>query len=215
MRNLITFLVLFVLIATPAFAQLECKFKVSQDGDEVSATTTGKTINYKLKANSFKVEVSPAECEPTMALVTQHHLEYILQTPLVFSPSGVFMAGSPDEIDILGNQGGDNPRTTLSEILSSTNESAWAKQEYDSFCESLKYCPTPTLAFSTAWPFLDPTTKEFRGFAEFKRFTKFRPMSGASGKVLLAVVYTRWKISTKGHSAFYVLKPNALIFDFR
>lgn len=219
MRRLLIALALLALAAASARAQLDCTLKVYQGDEEISLFPAGKAGAYKLGAKPFRIEVAPPDCAPTMALVTSHRLDYILQTPLVFSPSGVFMAGDPKEADILANLGGDNPRTTLAEILSGTSESAWARQQFDELCGVLGYCPTPTLAFSTAWPFLDPATTEFRGTADFRRFSKFEPMSGASGRVLLAVVYTRWKTLTKGsgfsQSVFYVLKPHALIFDFR
>lgn len=219
MRRLFIAFALFALAAASARAQLDCTLRIFQGEAEISPTPAGKTNAYPLAAKPFRIEVAPPDCTPTMALVTPHRLDYILQTPLVFSPSGVFMAGDPKEADILANLGGDNPRTTLAEILAGTSEPAWAKQQFEELCGTLGYCPTPTLAFSTAWPFLDPATTEFRGYADFRRFSKFEPMSGASGRVLLAVVYTRWKTLTKGsgfsQSVFHVLRPNALIFDFR
>lgn len=219
MYSRIVTIVLLILGCTSAHAQLDCALKVFQGDQEVQPIVAGKANAYKLSATPFKVQISPTECAPTMALVTTHHLAYILRTPLVFSPSGVFMAGDPNETDILTNVGGENPRTSLAEVLSSTSQGAWAKQQFDELCTSLGYCPTPTLAYSTAWPFLDPATTDFRGYAEFKRFSKFESMSGASGRVLFAVIYTRWKELTKGtgfgQSVFYVLKPNAVIFDFR
>jgi hypothetical protein len=153
-----------------------------------------------------------------MALVGKHDLSYITQTPLVFSPMGVFGAGSTETADILAAAGGSNPRTSLDQVIeTTTSEVESAKRGYEALCRELNYCPAPVLAFSTAWPFLDPTTRDFRGYAEFRRFTQFTPtMSTAAGRVLLAVVYTQYEtLSVRNRPMFYLLRPHAIALDFR
>lgn len=196
-----------------------CKVKIFQGEGEVVPVERGDGKTYKLLPKKFRIEVTPAECSPTIALVTPNQLEYILQTPLVFSSGGVFMAGVPAEANILTGIVGDNPRTSLTEVASSTNQPDWVKQQYDELCKSLGYCPNPALAFSSAWPFLDPVSMNNRNYAEFSRFSKFESMSAASGRTLHAVVYTNWQTLTKkagfSQSVIYVLHPNSLVLEFQ
>jgi hypothetical protein len=204
--------------APAAGAEFECVVRIVQEGQEVVPAVNGNLKTYKLEPDDFRIEVRPASCAPTMALVGKHHLSYITQTPLVFSPMGVFGAGSAQYADILAEARGDNPRTSLDEVIErTTRETSAARFAYDELCGKLGYCPAPVLAFSTAWPFLDPKTRDFRGYAEFRRFTQFTPtMSTAAGRVLLAVVYTQYAMVSVGNRPmFYVLRPHAIELDFR
>lgn len=201
---------------TVAIAQIDCSIRIVQDGTEVRPTQADKVSVFKLQPSDFRLEVGPASCDPSMALVTPHQLAYITQTPLVFSGSGVFIAGDFSDTDMLTHYGAENPRTTFEEITDNNDFRDQIKQQYADVCKTLRFCPTPVLAFSSSWPFLDPKTREFRGYAEFKRFNKFGAMHAAAGRVLLVVVYTRWRTLTQAqHSWFYVLRPHAIALDFR
>lgn len=199
-----------------------CTVKVFQAGREISPIFSGGVRKFNLAPKPFRIEVAPANCSPTIALVTPSWLEYLLQAPLVYSPAGVFMAGDFEGATVLTNVGGDNPRTSLAEIISlSTTDKTVdrvMKKNFDDLCAGPDSCPTPALAFSSAWPFLDPKTREFRGYAEFDQFSKFESMAAASGKKILAVVYTRLSMSTiragSAEGIFYLLEPNALELDF-
>jgi len=189
-----------------------------QNGSEISPVQPDKTPVYKLRPAAFRLEIAPLSCEPTIALNTPHHISYITQTPFVFSPSGVFMAGDFRDTDVLTDCRGDNPRTTIDEVIDGgTRETARIKREYANLCTALSVCPTPVLAYSSAWPFFDPTTGKYRGYAEFKRFDKFSGMERAAGRTLYLIVYTKWQTLGTGQSGypqFYVLKPHPIVLDF-
>ena len=202
----------------PRAAEFECRVRVVQDGREVAPQVAGTLRSFKLEPADFRIVVEPTTCTPTMTLISRERLEYVMQTPLVFAPGGVFMAGSHETADILASVAGDNPRTTVNEVIAgSTDQKDWAQAEYKRLCGVLGYCPTPVLAFSTAWPFLDPKTGTHREFAEFRRFTQFsKSMGPAAGRQVHAVVYTHYRsVSLRGSPTFYVLRPHALSFDFR
>ena len=201
----------------PALALVECSLRVFQNDIEIVPEASASLKRFRLKPLAFRIEVQPVSCNPTISLVTQHALTYITQTPQVFSPSGVFAAGSTKDADVLTQVSGSNPRTTLAEVIDmSTRETDWAKGQYDELCRALSYCPSPVLAYSSGWPFADPAARGSRGFAEFKRFDQFADsMARARGRELIAVVYTQSKMLRKGYSSFYLLKPNAIALDFR
>jgi hypothetical protein len=128
------------------------------------------------------------------------------------------MAGDFRDTDVLTDCRGDNPRTTIDEVIDGgTRETARIKREYANLCTALSVCPTPVLAYSSAWPFFDPTTGKYRGYAEFKRFDKFSGMERAAGRTLYLIVYTKWQTLGTGQSGypqFYVLKPHPIVLDF-
>jgi hypothetical protein len=199
----------------------ECVVKVFQNGSEIKPVATKNAMTYKLTPNEFKIEVAQDGCSPSIALVNEHELAYITETPLIFGNGGYWVAGDIATADILGTAAiGRNPRTTIDEeIQLATSKVAWAKQQYQELCKSLSYCPTPVKHYATAWPFTDPATRNNRGFAEFKRFDNFGAMDRAAGRLLYAVVYTNWKTLIDGEgwnqSRLYVWKPHAVVLDFR
>jgi hypothetical protein len=204
--------------APAARAGLECNVRVMQEGKEVAPRLNGAVATFKLEPDDFRIHVEPTTCTPTITLITRERLDYVMQTPLVFAPGGVFMAGSTQSADILAGVQGDNPRASLEEVIAgSTQEKDWAHAEYKRLCGVLGYCPTPVLAFSSAWPFLDPATRTHREFAEFRRFTpQSHSMGPAAGRQVYAVVYTFYRsVSLRGRPIFYVLRPHALALDFR
>ena len=199
----------------------ECSLRVIQDGRDILPEVSDKISSFKLAASDFKIEVSPRACNPSISLTDRHQLAYLTQTPLVFSTGSYWVAGDIESADMLASAAAlGNARTTIEEEIESfTSEISWAQQQYRNACSSLGYCPTPAKTFATAWPFLDPESKENRGVAEFKRLNQFRSLGQASGAVLVAVVYSNWKVISKGEKwsekRLYLLKPHAIAFDFR
>lgn len=199
----------------------ECMIKVFQKGTEIKPVATKKAMTFKLAPDEFKIEVAQEGCNPSIALVNEHELAYITETPLIFGTGAYWVAGDIATADMLGTAAiGRNPRTTIDEeIQLATSKVAWAKQQYQELCKSLSYCPTPVKHYATAWPFTDPATRTNRGFAEFKRFDNFGAMDRAAGRLLNAVVYTNWKTLSDGEgwnqSRLYVLKPHAVVLDFQ
>jgi len=198
----------------------ECFVKLFQGGTEIKPIVTKKAMTFKLAPSEFKIEVTQEGCNPTIALVNEHELAYITETPLIFGNGAYWVAGDIATADMLGTAAiARNPRTTIDEeIQLATSKVAWAKQQYQELCKSLSYCPTPVKHYATAWPFTDPATRNNRGFAEFKRFDSFGAMDRAAGRTLLAVIYTRWKTLSDGEgwnqTRLYVLKPHAVVLDF-
>lgn len=200
---------------------IECSLRVVQDGKEIMPEVSEKISSFKLVASDFKIEVSPPACSPSITLTDRHQVAYLTQTPVVFSTGGYWVAGDTESADMLASAAAlGNARTTVEEEIEyATSDVSWAQEQYRSSCSSLGYCPTPAKTFATAWPFLDPETKENRGFAEFKRIDKFRSLGQVSGSVIVAVVYSNWKVISNGdkwsEKRLYLLKPHAIAFDFR
>jgi hypothetical protein len=219
MRTLILFLTVLLLTSIQAFAEGDCTVKIVQYDKEIAATPSHNLMVYKLVAAPFRIEVSPDNCDSSIVVTSSKALSYISQAPLVFANGAQYMASGPDEIDNLATAlRDDDPNTTVQEVIemqtSNTQEQAWAKQQYEQIC-SASQCPTPARAFSCAWPFLDPVTKNSRDFAEFKRWDNLS-MDSLSGKVLPVIVYTLWKrLNWSENSGFIVLQPHAMALDFR
>lgn|GEM_PF-3548481 len=196
----------------------QCPLRIYQGGQEILPTVTGLLKTFKLVADSFKLEVSSADCHPAMTLVDKHELDFITQTPLIFSRRDVFGAGNTETGATLSYNVRDRPYVTLGALLGLARDAEAAKLAYEALCDNLTYCPAPVMAYASAWPFLG-ADRMFRGYAEFKWFGRVAsPISKISGKVLLAVVYTRWRESPEehawGHNEFQILKPNPIALDF-
>lgn len=198
-----------------------CTLQIIQDGEIVLPEVSEKFLAFKLAARDFKINVSPLACNPSVVLTGQHQVEYLTQTPLVFSTGNYWIAGDTEHADMLNSAAGlGNVRTVLEEEIGyAGTDVQWAREQYRKACGALGYCPTPAKTYATTWPFLDPETKENRGFAEFKRFDQYRSLGQVSGSVILAVVYLNWKTISKGskwnEKRLYLLKPEILVLDFR
>lgn len=199
----------------------DCKVKLTQSNAEITPQVINGKPTFKLAANEFKIEVVPLACDPSIALFVPSQLGYVTQTPLIYGTGSYWMAGSSQTSDILATASGGNPRTTFEEEieLSTSQRAQWALDQYKKLCDSLGYCPTPVKHYATAWPFLDSKTLENRGYANFKRFDEFSPMQRAQGRVIHAVVYTKWKVLRSGTAwndiQHYILQPHVVLLDFR
>lgn len=217
-------LIIFALcLSSVVEAQTECSCKVTQDGEMIPPQLEKGLNVYRLKAKTFRIEVSPISCEPTINLLSDlSQIDYLTQTPLIFASGAYYIAGDFKSADILAPMRQENPRTSLDEeIKMATHDIEWARQKYNELCATLGYCPTPARPFSTHWPFRDPVTKGDREYAEFKRFTEFSPLSKAVGRRIYAVIYTQWQSVTRftqwggERPVFYLLKPNIVVLDFQ
>lgn len=197
----------------------DCTVRLVQDAIVLTSTTSGdpELPTYRLRAAPFRIEVTPTACAPGLAFTRREALGYLRGTPMLFSGSGYWQAGDLASAGVLTSGATGNPRTTLDEeVALQTSDKAWAAQVYRQACDKLGYCPAVAKTHRTAWPFLDPKTLDNRGFAEFTLFDKFKPMSAAEGRELLAVVYTVELEFQKDRfsSPFHVLKPHVLALKF-
>ncbi len=202
-------------------AQTECSLKIIQDGQSITPYIVNKLNVYKLKAREFKIAVNRDSCHPGIYVLSQRsQIDYLMKTPLIFSAGGYGIAIKLDDADILSDVPDPiNLNSSLDEQINiSTRDVFWAKQEYKNLSMRLGYNPSPTKAYATYWPFMDPLTEKARGYAEFKRFkSPFLPISKVSGKVIYAVVYTQSETITKLEArapSFYLLKPHIVVLNF-
>jgi len=195
----------------------DCTIKVIQNGHEIIPSIDNKISTYKLKADSFRIEGSDPGCPPYGIFpIADKHIEYLLRTPLLISPAFLGIAEKPDSYDILGGSGGNDPATTLDEMIKqATKDVNWAKKEYKALCDQLKYCPTPAMTYYRLAPFFNEKTRDF---AEFKRWTSSSPLSAAAGLKHQVVVYTSERGVSNPNAksvTFLIVKPHILVFDFQ
>ena len=220
-RTILTVLSLLFVISSISISDArECTIKIIQDGREIIPSIENKISTYRLKADEFKIEVNDLYCGPGIfPIKDSRHIEYLQRTPLIFSSGGYGLAENLDSIDVFGPNGGEDPSTTIDQVIeTATPDIEWAKRKYKELCSELKYCPTPANPYSRHLPFTDPETRKARNYADFKRWIPSSPMSAATGLKCQMVIYTTIdSITSPGRkfALFDIIKPNIIVLDFQ
>ena len=220
-RTILTALSLLFVISSLSISDArECTIKIIQDGREIIPRIISKISTYKLRADEFKIEVNDLSCDPGIfPIKDSRDIEYLQQTPLIFSSGGFGLAENRDTIDVFGPYGGKDPSATVEKVIeTATRDDEWAKRKYKELCSELKYCPTPAHPYSRHLPFTDPVTQKARRYAEFKRWIPASPMIAAAGLKCQLVLYTTVdSITYPGDkiALFDLINPTVIIFDFQ
>lgn len=89
---------LIVTSAATAHAQTLCTLRVFQDQQEIPATLIGGIRKYLLKPTTFSLEVSPAQCAPTMVTAPSLAVaQEIGEKPLIYSHRLMYVAATLPE----------------------------------------------------------------------------------------------------------------------
>jgi len=120
-------------------ADLDCTIRVVQNGHEIIPVIDRKIATYKLKADTFRIEVNKSSCSPGIfPIANSKDIDYLLQTPLMFTSGGFGLAESPETSDIFfgGYAKGEDPSASIDEFIQKVSRKDVEKAmiRYKEFC---------------------------------------------------------------------------------
>lgn len=185
-----------------------CHVTVSQAGKALQSSLNGRVRFYELKDSPFRFEVPSKECDPSIGVfLSPKDFQYVAESPIVVTTTGFSIVGSDDTGDVLFFRS-ENPRL----INGFENIFDSSKKEYDAFCTEFGKCPLKIRAYRNYWNFLGNGGNETRTYADFKRLSMEKPITGYRGDISL-VVYTKVKDVASGYIS--VLETHPIVLRFR
>jgi hypothetical protein len=185
-----------------------CTVSLTQSESPLLPKRVGRVAHYVLASDSFRLEVLPANCNPSVGVfVSASDFGYVIDSPVVVTPMGFSIAGDFSVKDVLFLRSG-NPR------LVDGFEGAFdnVQKEYDQLCSELGKCPQKIRAFRSYWNFTNNSGKDAASYAEFKRVTSSQGLKGFKGR-LNVVVYTSIKDIAGGYLSVLQTHPMVLQFN--
>lgn len=209
----------FIFYSISLSAARECRVKIIQHGQEITPVVENEMPAYRLKPDTFKIEVDDSACSPGIfSLKNIAYMEYLRRTPLIISISSFGLAERPEAGDVYWTYTDADPRVTFDDIIKTApHDGEGAKKVYGELCSKLTYCPTPARAYARHWPFSDPNRMTPRNYAEFKRFLPLSLMTDAAGRKDTIVIYTNVdRVSVPGSKMeLNLIKPHFMVLDFQ
>lgn len=193
----------------------ECKIQLLQAGRTLSPVAIPNGWKYTLKAEPFDLTVGPTECRPKMATPTSVAvLRKVFQRPLVYGSIGFSMAQSPQQSGdlIFFVQDHFSP-----ELMQPPDSRSFDGRQFPEFCRQLGYCPSTYPDAATGINF-DNRPDGFGAVASYRQLTAGQPLSGAKGKTVTNIMYTRWKDLPNQYPMAdpinFLLQPHVIAFKF-
>lgn len=185
-----------------------CAVTVSQGGEVLQGSQSGRVRTYELKAAPFRFEVTSAQCKPSIGVFTsQQDFQYVAEDRLVATSLGFSMAGSDDSKDVLFF-GSENPRMLDgSEAIFNSH-----KNVYAALCTEFGQCPKKIRAHRTYWNFYGEQDGVTEKYADIKRISVDKSVANYRGNVSL-VVYTTVKDVANGYIS--VMETHPMILKFK
>lgn len=190
----------------------QCLITVTQAGRQVVSRADGRARIYEMQSAPFRIEVSSAQCRPSIGTFPNvADYVYVANSPLVVSDPMFSMAGNDDTRDVLHFRS-ENPR--LIEGYEGIYDSY--KNEYEELCRAQGKCPLKIRAYRTYWNFVGDKDGSAKVYADFKRLTLEKPMSGTRGDMPV-IVYTKKKdfLDAQGHAYLQAMETHPMVLRFR
>jgi hypothetical protein len=117
MKKLI-FFSLAILLSSMSFAKNECTLKIVQNQTEIPPSSINGWEHFKLKKDAFDIVVTPDDCDPILATLTNLRLIQIVHKlpQYVISSKGYGYAHNPDNLDVLECPSRENIVMSASDI---------------------------------------------------------------------------------------------------
>lgn len=208
-------LALSLFAASAAWADNLCQVTFSQAGVKLEPVMRGPWAMVQLEKAPFEVSVSPAQCSPLIATLTnQATIVEVSKLPeRVFAGDGYGMAGAPEDADVLHWPSRAEIRSSLRELTTDWKEI----EAYKAEASRLGYELPVVRTFGSGLVFRatpDSTT------ASFRRLSQAIPLSQVmSGLTLPAVIYLNEKDLLKPSwqdavAPYHLRRPYRVLFVF-